>query len=222
MRTCLVTLLVFLLGGCVSTPLQTTPEAGAIGVLHTRVEYMDRQHRHVPAKYNPRQVTLVFPLIPGQIFGNPDSKPVFIKALEGKLEFSLALDASVAETDSAALSLRDVRVTRGLQVSPAATRFARLATFAFNSNTGAEVGGAGFIDAQSRDHLILIYADRACRITGTLHTGDEQHRHDIVLPGRGFHWVRVHREGGGVYVLRHFLPDNGVLFSITLLQLQQT
>ena len=212
----------FVFSGCAATQAPTTRETQTgIGTLISRAEYVDTDNRHIPAEFNPKEVVLVFPYIPGQIFGNPTGEPLFVAHVKEDLAFELDLAGKIAEIDNGAKRLQASRLTEGLEVTPKSTRFARLGTFALDPKTGEPLGGGGFIDATSRDFLILLYVDRPCTISGTLELGEERHEHDIELGSPGFHWVRVYRVSTHHYRLNAFTPQTPPLFSISLIDLQQ-
>lgn len=115
-------------------------------------------------------------------------------------------------------------------VNPAQSRIARLllgavepigfASYGLNSLTT-------FVDRGAGDALVLIYADRPCRVTGKLDLsrtgtfvdaapGPAQrfagiYDHDVVLPHAGLHWLRIHPQGDRLFSVSRVEPVGPVV-----------
>lgn len=101
----------------------------------------------------------------------------------------------------------------GLAVQPADARISRLLLGLLDSLQYPMASVTGLRDDTTGEQLVLLYADRPCRITGRIdlsQTGTFVDRHpvarstfsgvfahDIVLPQAGLHWLRVRAEGPG-------------------------
>ena len=221
------------LGGCVQptvvqdTPVTVTPEVvapsldGPIKTLDIAVEYVDDRRQRVGYEYQPRDVILVFPVIPGQIFGDPSGPPVFIEEVASEQRLTLDLARAEPLLEGVARVMRNSRMTRGLHILPNNTRLARIGTFPFDARTEEPLGAGGFIDAATRDYLILMYFDRACHLTGALQLDEAEFRHDIEIPAAGFYWVQGEEYAPGRHLIRRYQPAHGAVFSIHLLELKQ-
>jgi hypothetical protein len=186
------------------------------------VQYVDEDNQPLPETFYSNQVTLFFPYIPGQLFGNPRGGPLFVVRTGEDLAFELDLGTGLEEIGNGATPLSPAAARQGLSVEPPSVAIARLGTFAYDTETEQELGAGGFIDAASRDSLILIYASAACRITGSLAVEGTQFDHAIELPAGGFHWVRVRSQPDGRYRLTRHPPDGEVFFAIYMLDLGRT
>lgn len=219
-RLVLLVICVFL-SACTATPTTRAPSgAGALDELAFTIEYVDRNNKIVPAKFQPQDVVLVFPYIPGDIFGSPDSKPVFIAPVSIEARVAVNLDRLDSVLAPLAATVTDAARASGLALAPADARFARMGTFPHEAETFAPVGGGGFLDPVTRDTMILVYFDRPCTITGDRVAGGDTFSHAIRVPAAGLHWIRVVDEGAGRYTLRNDRAIPEVVFSITLYNLK--
>ncbi|MGB5538789.1 MAG: hypothetical protein WBO37_01720 [Gammaproteobacteria bacterium] len=215
-----VLLLSALLGGCAGGPVLRHAES--LTVVRATVEYVDDNNLVVDARFQPRHIVLVFPYVPGQIFGSPGSELLFTQLLTPRSELQLALENALPGLQDGATRLQTVAETAGLTIRPAQTRFARIGTFPFDAKTLEPLGEGGFTDGSTREHLILMYFDRPCVLSGTLYIDQDEYVHDITIPAAGFHFLRVQQQGAGRHLLSRAEVTSGIVFSIRLQHLQQT
>lgn len=203
-----------LVGGCAN--LKTTANDRHFGVqqFSSRVEYTDTRNNSVSSKFNPDELLLVFPYIPGRMYGQPSGSPLFVKHLKGKLDFQLDLRGKYKEIAAFARPMQLQR--QGLQIQPRETRMARMGTFAFDPRTLDMIGDGSFIDRRSREYLIMVYVDQPCQITGKVEMNGKVYDHNIQLMEAGFHWIKFQRQGKKGFLLREFSPPDGVNFTVTL------
>ena len=215
-----VLLLSALLCGCAGGPVLR--HAGSLTVVRASVEYVDENNLLVDARFQPRHIVLVFPYIPGQIFGSPGSELLFTRLLTPRSELQLELENALPGLQDGATILQTVAETAGLTIRPAQARLARIGTFPFDAQTLEPLGEGGFIDATTREHLILMYFDRPCVLSGTLYINQDEYVHDIAIPAAGFHFLRLQQQGAGRHLLSRAEVTSGIVFSIRLQHLQQT
>jgi hypothetical protein len=168
-------LAVALLAAC-SEP---SPEPRADWVLHAQVRFYteDLQAEREPLPAGTYR--LWFPYIVGDLYGAPDTGDLIqpVPNADG----TLVVDLNVGhERLLAALEPADFSLSF-LKLEPADARFARLAPMAMQADGIEQVGATDWIDADSRQRLMLLYADRPCRISGG--------RYDIRIPAAGYTWV---------------------------------
>ena len=215
-------LVVVLLTGCATiTGTHSARDAGAMTELLATVEYIDDRNQVIDAQYQPGHLLLVFPYIPGQIFGTPGSDLLFTERLTPGGTLHLELESALPGLQEGAATLRATADSEGLSVKPARTRLARIGTFPFDAKTLEPLGEGGFIDGRTREHMILVYFDRPCVLSGTLNVDQEVYVHDIVIPAAGFHFLRIQQTGAGRYVLSRADETSRIVFSIHLSYLQQ-
>jgi hypothetical protein len=190
--------------------------------LESRVQYVDENNQPLPGRFYSSRITLFFPYLAGRLFGNPQGPPVFVLSIGEDLAFELDLRSGREQIAAGATPLSPAAAAQGLKVAPPSAELARMGTFAYDAATGEQLGAGGFIDAATRESLILIYASEPCRITGSVAAEGTVFDHRIVLPAAGFHWVRVERRPEGRYRLSRHPADAEVYFSIHLLDLGRT
>ncbi|HTN44462.1 MAG TPA: hypothetical protein VMN77_11765 [Nitrospiria bacterium] len=192
------------------------PDGSTVYIINSRVEFVDHARRPVQVDHPPKDIVLYFPYIPGQFNGSFNSPPLqTLQVIEGS-EFQLDLGRMSRRLDEAAETLKNTVETEGLTIDPPSTRFARVATLAYDRNTGNAIGGSSFIDAESREYLILVYVDRPCSFSGSTHISSYGSVYDIRLPRPGFHWLRAHALGERSFILREYTGENEAIFSIEI------
>jgi hypothetical protein len=213
---------VALMAGCASShSIQSNISGPGISRVDASVEYVGPGNIKLPREQYPRDVLLVFPVVSGGIFGDPDDDVMFAEKIDESMRFSLELDEKIGEMESRSMPLTDEWKYRGLRITPENTLLARVGTFPYSIKTRQLIGAGGFIDPVSRNTLVLIYVDRACVISGNVILDNARFSHDIILPGKGFHWIQVKRDSHNSYSLERY-PDNNANFSIHIQNLIAT
>lgn len=214
-------LMLVMLAGCTSLAgSHAAPDA--VTGLRAGVEFIDDENQVVDAQYQPRHLVLVFPYIPGQLFGTPGSDLLFTVLLTPDDTLQLDLSRALPGLQAGVDTLQATGETAGLSARPARTRFARIGTFPFDAKTREPLGAGGFIDGETREHLLLTYFDRPCVLSGTLVIDGAAYVHDIRIPAAGFHWLRIRQQGDGRYVVSRTQDASRIVFTINPDNLQQT
>jgi hypothetical protein len=105
-------------------------------------------------------------LVRGDIFGNPS---VTLHEETGNLQqLTLDLTALATVADKYAEPLTPTALLRGFRTEPAQARLARVGTFTYDALSGTAIGATGFIAPADGRLLLLIYADRPCRLHGVI------------------------------------------------------
>lgn len=130
---------------------------------------------------------LVFPYIVGDFYGAPTTGDLVVpvKGADGGFTLDLnrtqeALESELGPTD---FSLRFLKIT------PAKARIARLAPAALQPNGIDPVGTVQWLDAKSRQPLMLVYVDRPAHIEGSVTRGGVTVRYDIRAAAPGYMWI---------------------------------
>lgn len=155
------------------------PEHRADWVLLSKVQFLtaDLQQEREPLPAG--EYRLWFPYIVGDFYGAPDTVDFIRPALQA--DGTVAVDLNVGHDQLlAALEPADFTVS-SMRIEPADAQFARLVPMAMQSDGIEQVGTTDWIDADSRRRLLLLYADRPCRIFGG--------PYDIRIAAAGFVWV---------------------------------
>jgi hypothetical protein len=168
-------LLVALLAAC-SEP---SPEPRADWVLQAQVRFYteDLQAEREPLPAG--SYRLWCPYIVGDLYGAPDTGDL-IQPVPNP-DGTVVVDLNVGhERLLAALEPADFSLSV-LKLEPADARIARLAPMAMQADGIEQIGATDWIDADSKQRLMLLYADRPCRIWGG--------RYDIRIAAAGYVWV---------------------------------
>jgi|GEM_PF-4506212 len=131
-------------------------------------------------------------LIPGAIYGRSSQGAVLLVPAPIGRSFTIRIDELERSIEPQARPLAEDAAAKGWKVEPSDARIARVGQMYFDMQRRETTGGAAFFDANSREPLMLVYADRPCRVTG----GDSKETVlDLQIPTRGLHWVRLGRSG---------------------------
>ena len=209
-----------LLPGCVSSiPDQHSPEHKSVSVIDTMVEYVGPNNIQLDDSYYPRKVALAFPMVVGGIFGVAGDKAIFASELDQSLRINIDLTEREDEVNRTILPLSDEWRESGLHIEPQDTRIGRLGTFAYSLEDGRQIGAGGFIDPATRRNLILLYVDRACRLTGELSMENRTYRHELEFAEQGFHWIVVEETSRSSRLLKNY-DGNKARFAIQIEELE--
>jgi hypothetical protein len=141
----------------------------------------------------PAGYRLIFPYIVGDLYGAPTTGDFVVPVSRTSDAFTLDLNRTQGELERE-LGPTDFSL-RFLKITPAKARIARLAPAALQPNGIEPVGAAQWLDAQSRQPLLLVYIDRPARIEGSLTRGGITVRYDIRAAAAGYVWIGGIHEG---------------------------
>jgi hypothetical protein len=134
---------------------------------------------------------LVFPYVVGDLYGSPTTGG-FVHPGTGPggtlvLDLNHTAGALASELGPTDFSLGFLKIT------PPTARIARLTPLALERNGIDPVGPAEWLDARSRQSLMLVYFDRPARITGAVTRNGESLRYDISASRAGYVWIADRR-----------------------------
>jgi hypothetical protein len=156
------------LAGC-SEP---APEHRADWVLHSTVVFPE-------TVLSADEYRLWFPYVVGDFYGAPDTVDFIRPQLQA--DGTVAVDLNIGHDQLLdALEPADFSLSF-MKVEPAEAQFARLTPMAMQADGIEQVGTTQWIDAESKQPLMLLYADRPCRIYGG--------PYDIRIAAAGYVWV---------------------------------
>ncbi len=143
---------------------------------------------------------LLFPAIPGGIFGNPSSRVLdYIEVKEHS--FTLSLPANINEIAQPFASDK-------LTVSPKNLEIVRVETF--HSVPNGPIGKGAFKNTESGNLLILVYFSKSAKITGELTNNGDVYVHDISVKRPGWHWLEISREDSAFILKKYEGSDNAI------------
>jgi hypothetical protein len=147
-------------------------------------------------------IRLWCPFVVGDLYGSANTGD-FIKA-RVNADYSFEIDLNRSHPDLL-LSLQDTRVSiPQVKLIPAQARIARLVPMIMEADGIEQIGRTDWIDAQTRERLMLLYVDRAAHIGGSIESEQGSLRYDIGTNAAGYIWVREHQEeDGGLTVATH-------------------
>ncbi|CAA0093174.1 Uncharacterised protein [Halioglobus japonicus] len=142
--------------------------------------------------YSEQGLSLVFPSIPGNIYGTPGDDIIYVATPENAQRFSLVLPKDM---DRRALPLTD----SPLAIEPPETKVLRLGTFNFLPRYQDVMGGGGFSDTISDRTYILVYFSNAAQVTGQYTAYSDIYNHNIVIDAPGWHWLQFVETSDNVF-----------------------
>lgn len=152
-------------------------------------------------------ITLIFPALPGVIYGNPiDDIVQYVRTLPNT-SFLLKLPH---EMGARAKTLSQ----KGLTIVPADTKIIRLGTFHLYEKEQKNLGGGMFIGDSKEEAYILLYVSKNSSITGdyTDSLGDKS-TFNIIDAKKGWNWVSIVKDQQGVYkATLHDKPADNIKF----------
>jgi hypothetical protein len=130
---------------------------------------------------------LVFPYIAGDLYG-PTTTGEFVHPLpDADLRFEMDLNQNHE------LLLKSLEPTEFslpyLKVEPADARLARLAPTAMQTDGIEQIGRTDWVDLSSKRRVLLVFVDRAARITGRTVANDRPLRYDVRVASPGYVWI---------------------------------
>jgi hypothetical protein len=168
MRTLTLSAAVIALVAC-SDPV---PERRAEWVLHSKVVFEG-------PSLAANEFRLWFPYVIGDFYGAPDTVDFIQPTLQADGTVDVDLNQG-HEQLLAALEPAEFTVSY-MKIEPAQARIARLTPMAMQADGIEQVGTTEWIDADSKQRLLLLYADQPCRIYGG--------PYDIRIASAGYVWV---------------------------------
>jgi hypothetical protein len=139
---------------------------------------------------------LWFPYVTGDLYGAPGTGDFVNAAVRADGEIDIDLGATERDL---VRSLEPTEFSLSyLKIEPADARIARLAPAALQANGIDPIGTTEWVDLDSRASLMLVYADRAARLTGQTNARGTPVSYDIRFPGAGYVWIAGRESGRGV------------------------
>lgn len=153
-----------------------------------------------------------FPVITGAVWGPPDTEPLVFAPAPFGATMTLPLKELEQKIRPIASPATPQSLEAGLVVQPEDTRLARVGTFFADKEQERYVFGAGFVDENTGDFLVLVYFDRPCTLSGTV-TGQELPTHyQVQVPAAGLHWLRTRKIDGTRYEVEYEAGRATVVF----------
>lgn len=184
--------LVLVTGCAVTPPPIIEPLVAAEGGRVLKFVVIDRQRDLLVMAPDPRTLNASLRAIPGALSGLPSPHHALLVPVHPSMDFELSMTALEAAIAPLAATATPAMRDSGIRVAPDSTRMARVGTIVFNSASGRDVMGAGFIDANattSKD-VSLVYFDRACDVQGEETDYGVMYTYALQIPAAGLYWLR--------------------------------
>ena len=198
-----------LLSGCE----QSKPATFQGWVLHARLQFFgpDLQVASEPLPRN--TFRLFFPYIAGDLYGPATTGDFIHPVINPDLSFDI--DFGHIQPDLVR-SLQPTEFSLDyLKIDPPATRIARLAPLALQPDGIEQVATTEWIDANTHERLMLVYFDRAARITGALVRSDYTIRYNIRAAAPGYIWIARRQTEDGDQMYTEVRQPESVVLALT-------
>ena len=197
------------LAGCA----KSEPEAHHPWVLRSRVEFLapDLQVAREPLPHN--AFRLFFPFIAGDLYGSATTGD-FIHPVVNP-DYSFEIDFGRIQTDLAR-SLQPTEFSLDyLKIEPPDARIARLAPLALQPDGIEQVAVTDWINAATRERLMLVYFDRPSRITGSLVRDEYTIRYNVRATAAGYLWIARRQTDDGEQMYTEVEKPENVILALT-------
>jgi len=149
---------------------------------------------------------LWFPYIAGDLYGAATTGDFIHPKIAPDYRFEVDLNAS---HEDLLKSLQPTQLSLSwLRVEPADARIARLSPLVMQADGIEQIGAAEWINADTRERLMLVYIDRAARITGS--SGAVSF--DVATGAPDYVWIATSADGNSFRKAAH--PER-VLLAVT-------
>jgi hypothetical protein len=147
------------------------------------------------SNYRPKDpITLVFPALPGVIYGSPNDDIVQHITVLPEQPFVLELPHNMGNRAKALLH-------NSLTIEPSNTKIIRLGTFHLYPEEQKKLGGGGFKNIVTGDAFVLVYFSKPSSLTGTI---SDQYGHSIFNiknAKKGWNWIKSTQNKDESYTL---------------------
>jgi hypothetical protein len=155
------------------------------------------------------QIRLWCPFVTGDLYGSATTGDFIQAQLNPDYSFEIDLNRS---HNALLSSLEKTRLSMPqLKIVPEQTRIARLAPMVMQADGIEQVGMTDWIDAQTKERLMLIYVDQAAALSGVVKTDKGSLRYDIRVDAPGYTWIRERTSGGDSTFTATAKPANVML-----------
>ncbi|MGH8140130.1 MAG: hypothetical protein ACREVV_18285 [Steroidobacteraceae bacterium] len=164
-------------------------------VIRARIVFLSEDLRSPRTAPPLTQLRLLFPYIAGDLYGAPTTGDFIHPVIGADYRFEIDLNRSreflLASLEPTQFSLSFLRI------QPTEARIARLAPMALQADGIEQVGRVDWVDARSKQPLLLVYVDRAARITGRTLAKGRYLQYDIRADSPGYVWIERQVEAAG-------------------------
>ncbi|MFO7277445.1 MAG: hypothetical protein DIU56_010455 [Pseudomonadota bacterium] len=188
---------------------RSEPEPRRDWVIHSRVVFVTEDFASEREPLPRNAFRLWFPYVSGDLYGSSNVPDYARPELAEDYSFTLDLNRG---HPGLLRSLEPTAFTyRQLSITPAEARFARLTPQILEADGIEQIGTVEWLDARTREPLMLIYFDRPATITGALGSPPQEFRYDIRATEPGYVWVRRQSNEAGFVFTTTERPEEVLL-----------
>ncbi len=207
MKPSLILSLALLIQGCSTTPSEKPLKFDRFNLSATHCTF---EHEKVNNHRLTEKMILLFPSLPGVIYGSPTDEMIEYVATEPQKDFVLELPQNMGDKAKTLLH-------KELTITPADTKIIRLGTFHIYPQTKKKIGGGMFIDSNSKQPYVLAYFSQPATLTGTLSSSNSVSTIDIKNAKAGWNWLKsVKKSDNEYYMTLHNDPATEIQFCALL------
>jgi hypothetical protein len=135
-------------------------------------------------------IYLELSVVPGGIYGTPTKSPIWFIDLSKQLNPSIDIKRLESELPEYATDSNSGMSSRKILITPSETKLVRLGTAGYVVNN--EKGLMGAFLNQSKKPVMLVYFDRACKVSGDVTWEDgEVYSHNFQIPEAGLYELEL-------------------------------
>jgi len=192
MKTALI-IAILIISGCAANQNSSLSLGAGLKEVDLGVVFIDSEDNLLAYDDLPQSTYLMFPVIPGGIAGQVLTDSIYALQIPTTSQFELDLASLSDEILPFAVPMFSTNYTKNLAVIPKETRMLRLGTFAYDTQTYEQIGPTGIvaIGPQGVTPVLIVYFDRAARISGSNNEGEVTIEYDVTVSGPGFVFLQA-------------------------------
>jgi hypothetical protein len=182
-------------------------------ILHSRIQFFSPDLQVAQDPMPRGNFRLFFPYIAGDLYGPATTGDFIRPAINEDYTFDIDFDRVQPDLDR---SLQPTEFSLDyLKIDPPNARIARLAPLALQADGIEQVAITDWINANTREKLMLVYVDRPARITGALERNDYTIRYNVRAGARGYIWIARRQTEDGEQMYTEVSKPESVILALT-------
>lgn len=158
------------------------------------IHYVDENNLVVQREDMPKEVVVLFPVIPGALAGGVLTQSKYQSFVRIGESFEINLNELSANVKQYATPKLSTSFTQNIQVSPEQTKMLRVGTFAYDRASAQFIGPTGIGSTDPNViQLLLVYFDRPASFVGSLMEGNAKVDYQVNINNAGFSLLKVEK-----------------------------
>ena len=164
--------------------------------LNFSVSYFNKEIEKLDDTLIPEDIKLIFPIIPGNLFGFVSAENLFELEYNENDEYTLELTTDVFSVETGPSVTSQDALDNGFKTIPENTMFGRLGTFAVTvDDEPIASNGYGFYDNKYKHTFLIAYFDQKSNISTQYTTDGFNIKIDINVPEAGYYAIKSSKPG---------------------------